>query len=111
LVALADEHDSMLETGVLAQRGRHEDAAGTIHFHVVGMTDEKALQAAHLLIERGQRHEPRLDRLPDRERIEQQAMTGIGGEDERAARRWIGGFAAWWGRAPRHRVAVLRRDR
>ena len=48
LVALPDEHDVMLEPRVLAQRGRHEDAAGAVHVDVVGVADEQPLQAADL---------------------------------------------------------------
>ena len=44
LVALPDEHDVMVEPGVLAQRRRHEDAAGAVHVDVVGVTDEEPLQ-------------------------------------------------------------------
>ena len=48
LVALADEHDVMVERRVLAQRGRHEDAARAVDLDVVGVADEQPLQAADL---------------------------------------------------------------
>ena len=48
LVALADEHDVVVERRVLAQRGRHQDAAGAVDLDVVGVADEQALQAADL---------------------------------------------------------------
>src|SRR5207253_5164128 len=50
----------------------------------IGMTDEQSLQAANFSIEARQRHEPLLNGLPRRERIKQQAMTGIGGQDKAA---------------------------
>ena len=40
---------------------------------VVGVADEQALQAADLVVERRERHQARLDRLPGRERVDQQA--------------------------------------
>ncbi len=84
LVALPHEHDVMVEAGVLAQRGRHEDAAGAVHVDFVGVTDEEPLQSADLVVERRQPHESRLDRLPRRARVHEQASAGVGGDDERA---------------------------
>ena len=84
LVALAHEHDVMLERRVLAQRGRDEDAAAAVDVDVVGETDEQPLQAADLGIERRQRHEARLDRLPRGARVDEQAARRIGGDDDGA---------------------------
>ncbi len=46
LVALADQHDVLVERRVLAQRRRHENATGRVDLDVVGVADEQALQAA-----------------------------------------------------------------
>ncbi len=78
--------------------GRNEDASRAVHLDFVGVTDEKALQSADLLVERRQRHQARLDRLPRGARVDEQAAARVGGDDERA----FGGVGA-----TRQRVAVL----
>jgi len=53
LVALSHQDDALVERGVLTQRWRHENSPGAIELHVIGMTDEQALQASNLVIEAG----------------------------------------------------------
>src|SRR5208283_6098057 len=82
LVALPDEHDALVEGCVLAQGRRYEDATGTVEHHVIGMTDQKALQGAGLLVEARQPHQALLNRLPREQRIEQQTVARIRGEHQ-----------------------------
>ena len=45
LLPWPDEHDVMVELGVLAKRRRNQDASRGVHLDVVGVTDEQPLQA------------------------------------------------------------------
>jgi hypothetical protein len=80
LVALSDQHYAFVERRELAQRWRNQNPAGAVKLHVVGVTDEEALQPANLVVETGQRHQALLNRLPLGRRIEQQAAARIRGQ-------------------------------
>jgi hypothetical protein len=80
---LTDQHDAVLETGVLAQRGRNEHATRAVHVDLVGVADEQSLEPTDLVVEGGKRHEARLDRLPGGARVDQQAPARIRSHDER----------------------------
>jgi hypothetical protein len=49
------------------------------------VADQQALQAADLVVEGRKRHQLRLDRIPGRKRIDEQAAARIGGDDQTAA--------------------------
>ncbi len=55
-----------------------------VEHDVVGVANEQSLQAAELVVEARERHQPLLDRLPLGKRIEQQAVPGIGGQHQAA---------------------------
>src|SRR4051812_46140505 len=66
LRALADEHDTLVQSRVATQCGRHEDATGCIELHVISVADQQSLHAADAIVERRQAHQFDLDRLPGR---------------------------------------------
>src|SRR5688572_8765057 len=64
MAALPDEHHLPRDARVVAQFGRDEQAAGRIGFDLLGETDEQALPAVGLHVERRKRHDLGADRLP-----------------------------------------------
>src|SRR6185437_15753812 len=82
LPALAHQHDTLVESGITAQRGRDENASGRIDVDFVGVTDDQPLQAADAVVERRERHQSRLDRRPFNKRIDEQAPAMVGGDDQ-----------------------------
>src|SRR6187401_2754295 len=64
LKSLPDEDDALFEARISPQCRRDQDPAGCIDFNVVGMTHVQPLDAADAIVERWERHDLRLDRLP-----------------------------------------------
>src|SRR6185437_2705620 len=84
LLPLSDEHDSLVEAGIAAQRRRNEDSAGGVEIDIVRVTDDQPLQAADRVIERRKTHQLRLDRFPRADRVNQQASPVVRRDHEAA---------------------------
>ena len=83
-MSLTDENNMLVKARVASQRGGNENAARAVELDVVGVTDEKPLQIADLVVERRKPHQSRLEGLPRLERINQQAAARVSGEHQAA---------------------------
>src|SRR5579864_1643330 len=52
LLPLAHQHDTLVETGITAQRRGDQNSTGSVEIDIVRMTDDQPLQAADRVIER-----------------------------------------------------------
>ena len=74
----------LVERRELPQRWRYENATGAIERYIISVTNEQTLKAANAFVEARELHESLLDRLPLGQRIKQQTVTGVGGQNEPA---------------------------
>src|SRR5690606_17366119 len=85
LVALADEHHLPVDGGEVAQLLRQQDPPLPVQLDLGGVADHQSLQAARLAIQRGQSGDATLDVLPFGERVHQQAVVAVDGDDQLVA--------------------------
>ena len=84
LVAHAAHHHLLVQPRALAQRRRDENAPGAVQLAFGGVAHVKALQPTDLRVKAGQFHQLLLHLLPFRQRIKQELVFQIGGQNQHA---------------------------